>query len=160
MSIAPLPTEYLGIEYRSRLEARWAVFLTALGLRFHYEYNGYQLPSGRYLPDFFVPLMRRGIATFQEEEIGVFIEIKATDPPAGNSLTLCRELASAMQREVWLFAGPPDDEMFIHAFNPEHGRGPLPTVIEHVLLPLQDRVFNRQRYEQAIFRARRERFGH
>lgn len=48
----PIPTRYAGYHFRSRLEARWAVFFDALGLRWHYEDQGYELPSGRYLPDF------------------------------------------------------------------------------------------------------------
>jgi len=51
-SIAPIETEYAGCRFRSRLEARWAVFFDALGIRWSYEDQGYELPSGRYLPDF------------------------------------------------------------------------------------------------------------
>ena len=48
-------TRYSGILFRSRLEARWAVFFDALGVKWEYEKEGYELPSGRYLPDFFLP---------------------------------------------------------------------------------------------------------
>ena len=51
--IRPIPTEYNGYRFRSRLEARWAVVLDALGVEYEYEPEGFELPSGmRYLPDF------------------------------------------------------------------------------------------------------------
>ena len=50
-----IPTRWLGCHFRSRLEARWAVFFSELGLKWNYEPEGYELPSGRYLPDFYIP---------------------------------------------------------------------------------------------------------
>lgn len=52
MQIKPIPTRYNGYHFRSRLEARWAVFFDALGLEWEYEPQGFELPSGLYLPDF------------------------------------------------------------------------------------------------------------
>jgi hypothetical protein len=54
-ALTPIPTRYKGYHFRSRLEARWAVFFDALGLKWQYEVEGFTLPSGtRYLPDFCV----------------------------------------------------------------------------------------------------------
>lgn len=50
--IKAIETEYAGCRFRSRLEARWATFFDELGIPWHYEEQGYELPSGRYLPDF------------------------------------------------------------------------------------------------------------
>lgn len=51
-----IQTVYKGYKFRSRLEARWAVFFDALGLDWEYEPEGYELPDGTwYLPDFFIP---------------------------------------------------------------------------------------------------------
>jgi hypothetical protein len=50
-----LPTTYRGTTFRSRLEARWAVFFDTLGVRWEYEPEGFTLPSGNYLPDFRLP---------------------------------------------------------------------------------------------------------
>ncbi len=48
-----IQTEYKGYKFRSRLEARWAVFLDALGVKWEYEPEGYDLGNGIcYLPDF------------------------------------------------------------------------------------------------------------
>lgn len=46
-------TYYNGYKFRSRLEARWAVFFDSLGVEYEYEPEGFELPSGKsYLPDF------------------------------------------------------------------------------------------------------------
>ena len=53
MTIQPIDTTYHGYKFRSRLEARWAVFLDALALSWQYEPEGFILTDGtRYLPDF------------------------------------------------------------------------------------------------------------
>lgn len=55
-SIKPIETAYKGYRFRSRLEARWAVFFESLGIRWSYETQGFQLPDGSaYLPDFYLP---------------------------------------------------------------------------------------------------------
>jgi hypothetical protein len=55
VNIQPIQTVYKGYKFRSRLEARWAVFFDEMGVRFEYEPEGFELPSGRYLPDFYLP---------------------------------------------------------------------------------------------------------
>ena len=37
MNIKPIETIYKGYRFRSRLEARWAVFFDALGIEYEYE---------------------------------------------------------------------------------------------------------------------------
>lgn len=52
-----IETQYKGYRFRSRLEARWAVFFDALGIEWEYEPEGYDLgEAGWYLPDFFINL--------------------------------------------------------------------------------------------------------
>ncbi len=59
MKLAPLETVYNGYRFRSRLEARWAVFFDTLGLRYEYEKEGFVFGDGeRYLPDFWLPELR------------------------------------------------------------------------------------------------------
>jgi hypothetical protein len=49
----PIQTRYAGCHFRSRLEARWAVFLDRLGIEWQYEPEGFDLGRhGWYLPDF------------------------------------------------------------------------------------------------------------
>lgn len=51
--IKPIQTEYKGYLFRSRLEARWAVFFDACGVKWEYEPEGFDLGNGLYyLPDF------------------------------------------------------------------------------------------------------------
>lgn len=54
--IKAIETRYKGCRFRSRLEARWAVFFDTLGVKWEYEKEGYDLgAAGRYLPDFWLP---------------------------------------------------------------------------------------------------------
>lgn len=48
-----IETFYKGYRFRSRLEARWAVFFDACGVKWEYEPEGFDLGDGNYyLPDF------------------------------------------------------------------------------------------------------------
>ena len=61
-----IETYYNGYRFRSRLEARWAVFFDTLGVKYEYEIEGYNLCDGDYyLPDFYLP------------DFKCFVEIKA-----------------------------------------------------------------------------------
>lgn len=50
--IKSIETRYKGYRFRSRLEARWAVFFDYFDVHYGYENEGYELSTGRYLPDF------------------------------------------------------------------------------------------------------------
>ena len=53
--IKPIETEYNGYRFRSRLEARWAVFFDTAGIPYEYEPEGFVLSDGTmYLPDFYL----------------------------------------------------------------------------------------------------------
>lgn len=54
--IAPLETRYAGYRFRSRIEARWAVFFTRLNLDWQYEPQGFKVGPAQlpYLPDFYL----------------------------------------------------------------------------------------------------------
>lgn len=47
-----IETRYAGCRFRSRTEARWAVWFDAMGWRWEFEPEGFETPGGRYLPDF------------------------------------------------------------------------------------------------------------
>jgi hypothetical protein len=53
----PIETHYAGCRFRSRLEARWAVFFDCLGVKWDYEPQGYLVGEKKrpYLPDFWLP---------------------------------------------------------------------------------------------------------
>ena len=51
--LKPIETIYNGYRFRSRLEARWAVFFDTIGAEWEYEPEGFVLTDGtKYLPDF------------------------------------------------------------------------------------------------------------
>jgi len=50
--IKAIQTRAFGCYFRSRLEARWATFFNTMGWSWEYEPEGFELESGRYLPDF------------------------------------------------------------------------------------------------------------
>jgi hypothetical protein len=57
--IKAIETRYKNYRFRSRLEARWAVFFDTLGIAWEYEKEGYDLgDAGWYLPDFWLPEMK------------------------------------------------------------------------------------------------------
>lgn len=72
--IKAIETKYKGYRFRSRLEARWAVFFDALGVQWEYEKEGYDLgEAGYYLPDFWLP------------ETNSYLEIKPFDSAPGGT---------------------------------------------------------------------------
>ena len=52
-------TYYDGYRFRSRLEARWAVFFNNIGLEYEYEMEGFDMEECSYLPDFYIPSIDR-----------------------------------------------------------------------------------------------------
>jgi hypothetical protein len=62
--IKPIETYYNGYRFRSRLEARWAVFFDAAGIKYQYEEQGFEKDGQKYLPDFYLP------------ELDVYAEVK------------------------------------------------------------------------------------
>ena len=54
--IKAIQTAYKGCKFRSRIEARWGVYLDALQVPWEYEKEGFEFTDGtRYLPDFWLP---------------------------------------------------------------------------------------------------------
>lgn len=95
--LTPIKTEYRGHLFRSRLEARWALFFDLMAVRWTYEGEGYELPGGRYLPDFEIELPRRGLC---------FFEVKPHQPDL-DALRKAHELAFASSRPVFITQGQP-----------------------------------------------------
>jgi hypothetical protein len=103
--IRPIETHYAGCRFRSRLEARWAVYFDALGIRWEYEPEGYELPDGTcYLPDFWLP------------QVGLFAEVKPrTFTPAEVAK------AAALPCPCVMLDGPPDARVYWSAGLNEYG---------------------------------------
>jgi hypothetical protein len=105
MTIQAIETRYAGCRFRSRLEARWAVFFDRLGVAWEYEPQGYLVgPDNRpYLPDFWLP----------EEQ--VWVEIKG----GPHQLDLVLLLAATVPHWGGLPRAVDDRRMLV--------LGPLPT---------------------------------
>lgn len=70
----PIETEYKGYRFRSRLEARWAVFFDACGVKWEYEPEGFDLGDGLYyLPDF---LLHDVLIRDFNSPIDLWVEVK------------------------------------------------------------------------------------
>lgn len=93
-SFRVIETLYKGYRFRSRTEARWAVFLDTLGLEWTYEKEGFDLEGTWYLPDFWLP------------RLNAWIEIKGLRPTAAE-VDKARKLASATTYKVLIVAGQP-----------------------------------------------------
>lgn len=105
--VKAIETRYSGCRFRSRLEARWAVFFDALGVKWEYEPQGFDLASGLYLPDFWLPFPNneawdsgwRGVR-------GHWVEIKPVTPDL-LECSLLLELTIMTQHNAYCFAGEP-----------------------------------------------------
>ena len=94
--IKPIETRYNGYRFRSRLEARWAVFFDHLGIKYEYEKEGFELPSGRYLPDFWLP------------QYNAWFEVKGEEPDE-YELRLAQELFDNEFSPVFIATGMPHE---------------------------------------------------
>lgn len=100
--IKAIETFYAGCLFRSRLEARWAVFYDALGIAWHYEPEGFDLTGknlGLYLPDFWLP------------EQKYLVEIKGQEPTPEETLKteLAAEAIGAERAFIFFGAIPGPD---------------------------------------------------
>lgn len=78
--IKPIETYYKGFRFRSRLEARWAMFFDCLGIDWEYEKEGYDLGAlGWYLPDFWIPAPLYCVEQ-AKGKAGYWVEIKPNYP--------------------------------------------------------------------------------
>ena len=141
--IKPIQTQYKGYLFRSRLEARWAVFFDELGIKYEYEPEGYDLGElGWYLPDFYLP------------EQKWYVEAKGSinEDPAG------------VEKARYLDNNPPGEAMGCLIFgSPEYARYKCDTdgmdfnnayVQAQRLMPVLSLI----RFNKAITKARQARF--
>jgi hypothetical protein len=86
--LKPIETYYNGYRFRSRLEARWAVFFDKLWVEYAYETEGFDLNGNWYLPDFKIS--------------DAWIEVKGP-PPNSRELYLAEQLALNDENENRVF---------------------------------------------------------
>lgn len=88
MDLKPIETQYNGYRFRSRLEARWAVFFDETGIQYEYEPEGFDLDGVWYLPDF---------------RIQVPFYVVPLTPP--------HEPIQALSAPMWIEVKPPTDSL-------------------------------------------------
>jgi hypothetical protein len=107
--IQAIETRYKGYRFRSRLEARWAVFFDKLGVRWHYELEGYKLKRfGGYLPDFLI---------FDNSNLSDFVEIKPVIPSSDEWNKVAVLSGELDKSSVYMFCGPVGYEAKILCFS-------------------------------------------
>lgn len=113
--IQAIPTQYAGHKFRSRLEARWALFFDLLGIPWEYEREAFALtvdgkPAG-FTPDFWLP--DQGIWFEVKPETGAFDEdtllavakkFKAFIEASGSAI----HVAFGTPRDAWIMRHEPD----------------------------------------------------
>ncbi len=87
-----IETKYNGYKFRSRLEAKWALFFDEVGIKYQYEPEAFSIGEINYLPDFYFP------------EKDLYVEIKATEPPP---VEFEKVLAFAWHKPIILVIGEP-----------------------------------------------------
>lgn len=108
--IKAIETRYKGCRFRSRLEARWAVFFDALGIAWLYEPEGFEISFSKNLGDIFDPkfvdLSSKYLPDFYLPDLGLYMEVKGTSATQ-DERAKCDALAQMTQRAVLLVSGMP-----------------------------------------------------
>lgn len=94
-SLRVIETEYRGFRFRSRTEARYAVFFDAAGVDWQYEVEGFHINGACYLPDFFLP------------ELKTYVEVKPTREAAKQAAPQLLALKEASGCDVIVAIGSP-----------------------------------------------------
>lgn len=103
-----IETVYKGYRFRSRLEARWAVFFDALELRWEYEPEGFELGDGlRYLPDFKVRYPGRNHSEIHHEWFEVKGDLRQVSDRDWEKM-----LRFSQARGLTVLDGPPAARMY------------------------------------------------
>jgi hypothetical protein len=93
--IKAIETVYNGYRFRSRLEARWAVFFDCVGVKYQYEPEGFDLDGVWYLPDFYLP------------QLEMWAEVKA-EQFSMNELEKAISLAINSKKPAIMLVGSPE----------------------------------------------------
>ena len=114
--IKAIPTHYAGHTFRSRTEARWAVFFDQIGLRWEYEPEGVVLPDGTwYLPDFWMPDME------------LWVEVKPGGDVPDEAWEKAGALVDVTGYTLLMLNGAPWPQVYEIVFIDEPIEGPMPS---------------------------------
>lgn len=102
----PIETIYNGYKFRSRVEARWAVFFDELGVEYEYEKEGFDMDGVWYLPDFYL------------SDYKVWVEIKGDDKEDLSKKEMNKINKFVTENKLWLICGSPDNRK--HGIEPNY----------------------------------------
>ena len=107
IDFTPIKTVYNGYLFKSKLEAKWAVFFDRIGIGYQYEPEAFAVEGGWYTPDFYLP----DVYLRSNEESGVYIEVKPTQWRYNNTTKeYVEKITKAMSgATLILFNGEPYD---------------------------------------------------
>src|SRR3990167_507503 len=168
MEIKPIETTYNGYRFRSRLEARWAVFFDTLGIKYEYESQGFKIGDICYLPDFYLP------------HFNLYCEIKHTINIDINNVNKINAFTKSIPL-LLIIGSPGNEEMFfLPAYNCpdidsiypdeiiesfQHLRetdlvifGRCPFVVDITLIYKNRGSHDENNYQYSIHQSRQERF--
>jgi hypothetical protein len=95
-NVRSIETRYRGYRFRSRTEARWAVFMDAIGVEWQYEAEGFNVNGIYFLPDFWLPQLK------------TFVEIKPDEKSAEAAEPVLRDLVNAQNCHGIIITGAPN----------------------------------------------------
>lgn len=105
-AVKAIETEYKGYRFRSRLEARWAVFMDQLDVDWTYEPEGFETPTGRYLPDFFIRFRPDDCNAIRYPGAGYWLEVKPRQP-TDDEVSKLSAVCVGTHHSGYIVAGPP-----------------------------------------------------
>lgn len=109
-----IETRYAGYRFRSRLEARWAVFFQTLGLKWEYEPEGFDLGFGDwYLPDFRVHYPGRGADEARDHWFEVKPRLDLVPDADWSRLLKFEKAAELSNSDFVVLDGPPDMRAYL-----------------------------------------------
>jgi hypothetical protein len=100
--ISAIETKYNGWKFRSRLEARWAMFFDEMGIAYDYEREGYEIDMGVwYLPDFYLHLDN------------MWVEVKHRDYDDPDAVDKMGKLVAGLKEPGVIVYGDPYDHVAV-----------------------------------------------
>jgi hypothetical protein len=122
-----IPTIFDGIKFRSRLEARWAVFFKKIGIEYEWEPESFGLDETAYIPDFY-------LSNFNG---GVYCEVKIV----GGDFSKAYLFTEKTGLGIWLCEGPPGFRTYeyLKKFDEE-------TIESITVIPMYDHGFYEKRF--------------
>lgn len=125
--IKPIETIYNGYRFRSRLEARWAVFFDSLGVDYEYEPEGFSNNGVLYLPDFLI----HGVEAIHcmEWTQDVYVEVEGVPDQASADKVFTFSRGSRQRASgnpdsipIWVVGNIPDPDDYINSMEEQRSQ--------------------------------------